>query len=712
MKIARYALYGLGGLVLVLAVALTLVAMFFDPNAHKTELQRLVLARTGRELALPGELKLKVFPWVAVDIGRATLGNAPGFGPEPMVEIEHARLGVKLLPLLHRELEIGDIRLDAPTIRLAVDAGGHDNWADLKGHAAAPAAGEAAPGTGTTALPRMSVAEVQIVNGTVVYTDRAAGSETAVHGLTLKTGAVAYGQPFDLEFSGMLQKGKAEQSEAQQGNAQQGKALDVGLQLKARVVLDPDSSRYQLASPHIGLQLRGAGLPAAGLDVDLALERIDADLKAQTLQLTGLEMHAAGAVLKGTFSGEQIVDAPSLRGTVQLADVSLREVLQKLGVELPATRDPAAFGRVGFDATLRASARALMLDDLRARLDGTTLTGHAGISDLAAKALAFDLKLDRINADHYLAAAPKGPAAAAPAAKPAASAPVAIPVELIRSLNVHGSLNVGSAVFAGIQYSNLHIGVNAAGGRLRIFPSEAQMYGGQYHGDIGLDASGAVPRVSFDEHVTGVDFAPLFHDMFDTTHVSGRGNGAIKAVATGADTAALLHTLTGTLEFHVDNGAFEGTDLWYEIRLARALLKQQPMPAHTGPARTAFTAVSATGRINNGVVANDDLIAALQYLQVKGRGTADIGAGTLDYHLDVTVLKMPEEGSDGADMKDMAGLSVPVQVTGSFGAPKVRPDLAGLLKARVQQEIDKHKDELKQQLQDKLQDKLKGLFGH
>ena len=71
MRIVRYALLGLGGVLLLLvAVALYLV-LFFDPNAHKADLQRLVLEQTGRELALPGELKLKVFPWVAIETGRA-----------------------------------------------------------------------------------------------------------------------------------------------------------------------------------------------------------------------------------------------------------------------------------------------------------------------------------------------------------------------------------------------------------------------------------------------------------------------------------------------------------------------------------------------------------------------------------------------------------------------------------------------------------------
>jgi AsmA protein len=234
------------------------------------------------------------------------------------------------------------------------------------------------------------------------------------------------------------------------------------------------------------------------------------------------------------------------------------------------------------------------------------------------------------------------------------------------------------------------------------------MYGGQYRGDITVDASGRTPRLSVDEHLSGIDFAPLLKDMMETRRMSGRGNAAIKATAVGADSAAMLRTLNGTLEFHVDNGALEGADLWYEIRRARALLKKQTIPERTGPERTPFTSLAATGTLNNGVLVNNDLHVAMQFLQVTGHGTADLPASTLDYHLDATVLKIPEENA--ADTQDIAGLKIPVLVTGSFAAPKVRPDVNALLKARVQQEIDKRKDEVKQKLQDKLQDKLKGLF--
>jgi len=689
MRALRIALFGVLGLALLLLVAAVLLLVFFDPNAHKTRLQQAVLEKTGRQLLLPGDLKLKLFPWLAIEVGRASLANAPGFGAAPMVEIERAQLGLKVMPLLHRRLEIGEVRLDSPTIRLAVGAAGHNNWADL-GTSQTPET----PASSTTSTLSTAVEKFRITDGTLQYTDKSDGTELTLRGLNLDTGRLESGKPFDLQLAFTLLQGKSLQAE---------------VQLESSTTLDLDADRYQLAAPKIALQLKGAGLPAAGLAVQLSFESIDADLKAQTLKLPGMQLRAAGAQLRGALTGIRIVDAPLFAGPIELAEISARDLLRNLGVELPTTRDAAMFSRLSFSGNLSASTAALMLSGLQLKFDDSSMTGRAGISDLATNALSFDLKLDRLNADRYLPPAPAQAGAAGggnPASGTAApAAPIAVPVELLRSLNAHGTLKVGAAVFAGVQYSNLRIGVHAAGGRLRVFPSEAQLYGGQYRGDISIDASGPMPQLSFDEHLSGIDFALLLKDMLETERMSGRGNATIKANASGADSAALLRTLTGTLEFHVDDGALEGADLWYEIRRARALLKQQSPPERTGPERTPFTSLSATGRLSNGVLANDDLHLAMRYLQVNGHGTADLPAGTLDYHLDAIVLRIPEEGA-AADAQDIVGLKVPVLVTGTFAAPRVRPDVSALLKARVQQEIDKHKDEIKQ----KLEDKLKELF--
>src|SRR5882762_1839124 len=112
MRILKVATWALAGILALLVLCIALVALFFNPNDYKAQIERLVADKTGRQFTLAGNLKLSVFPWLAVELGPATLGNAPGFGEMPMMAIEHARLGLRVWPLLHGRFEIGDVRLD------------------------------------------------------------------------------------------------------------------------------------------------------------------------------------------------------------------------------------------------------------------------------------------------------------------------------------------------------------------------------------------------------------------------------------------------------------------------------------------------------------------------------------------------------------------------------------------------------------------------
>jgi AsmA protein len=281
----------------------------------------------------------------------------------------------------------------------------------------------------------------------------------------------------------------------------------------------------------------------------------------------------------------------------------------------------------------------------------------------------------------------------------------------LRSLNARGDLRVGEATFAGIKFTKLRLGVNGRDGKVRFHPVEASMYGGSYRGDIGVDATGNVARVTLDEHVSDIDFAPLFKDFFETDRVSGKGNANIKLAGQGRTTDDIMKTLGGTVDFKVVDGALEGADLWYEIRRARALLKQQAIPERAGPARTPFTSLQGTGTMKDGVLTNNDLNVAMQYLKVTGKGIVDIPQSTLDYQLTATVLKIPREGAETANEQDLVDAQIPVKVTGALTDPKVRPDLEGYLKGQVKQKIEEEKGKLEEKVKEKLGDKLKDILG-
>ena len=72
----------------------------FDANAYKQELSGLVKQQTGRDLAFTGDIGLTLYPSLGMKLGAMSLSNAPGFGDQPMVTVQHASISVDVLSIL------------------------------------------------------------------------------------------------------------------------------------------------------------------------------------------------------------------------------------------------------------------------------------------------------------------------------------------------------------------------------------------------------------------------------------------------------------------------------------------------------------------------------------------------------------------------------------------------------------------------------------
>lgn len=727
MRALKIAGIVIGGVLALIVIVLLGVVLFVDPNDYRDDIERVVESKTGRQLTLSGDLSLSIFPWLALKAGPASLGDAPGFGDEPFVSIQEARVGVRLLPLLRGKIEVGDVRLAGARIRLITDESGRDNWADL-GEQQDPA--EPAP-AGEEPMEIPTIAGLAIEDAAVTMENAQEKTRRVVRDFNLKTGRLASGEPFDLSTDFVLDQEPALSAKVRlattvtadlennahrlakpeidititgQGYPQEG----ILVQVRANAIAaDVGKELYRLEALNVKTTWKGEGFPAAGVPVTLQAKDLNANLAAQTLELTGLDLDVAGGHLTGGLTGKEILDAPVLNGPLKLDQVSLREWAPKLGVALPVTTDAKVFEKLSFSGNVALTKSTAEVGDIVLQLDDTTAKGMLGIADFDAKALRFDLNVDRINADRYLP-----PPVEKPAQSAQKEAPTPIPVDMLRTLNARGQLQVGEAIFSGIKFTKLRLGVNARDGKVRFHPSEASMYGGKYSGDIGIDATGDVARVTLDEHISGVDFAPFFKDFFETDRVSGKGTANIKLAGAGRTTDDIVKTLDGNLDFKVADGALEGSDLWYEIRRARALLKQQAAPERpAGPARTPFTALTGTGTMNDGVLSNNDLDVSMQYLRVAGQGTVDVPNSTLDYKLLVKVMKIPREGADATQVQDLVDAEIPVKVSGALTDPKIRPDLEGYLKNELKQRVDKEKDKAEEKLKEKLNDKLKDIFG-
>src|SRR5687768_4041123 len=196
MRALKIAGIVVGSIVALIVVVLLAVVLFVDPNDYRDDIERIVESKTGRQLTLSGDLHLSVFPWLALEAGPASLGDAPGFGDEPFVSIQEARVGVRLLPLIRGKIEVGDVRLAGARVRLITDERGRNNWADL-----GEQQGETQPTpAGEEPMEVPTIAGLAIEDASVTMENRQEKTRRVVRDFNLKTGRLASGEPFDLNM--------------------------------------------------------------------------------------------------------------------------------------------------------------------------------------------------------------------------------------------------------------------------------------------------------------------------------------------------------------------------------------------------------------------------------------------------------------------------------------------------------------------------------
>jgi AsmA protein len=182
MRAAKILGIVVGVVIVLLAVALLAVHLFVNPNDYKPRIAAAVKEATGRELVLQGDIKLSVFPWIALELGPASLGNPEGFPEQPFVSFQRASVRVKLLPLLSKRLEVGRVELDGLDLKLLKNAAGKGNWEGFGGSK------ENAP---AETQPKSSGGVLAGIEGIKITNARASYQNLTVENLNLETGSFA-----------------------------------------------------------------------------------------------------------------------------------------------------------------------------------------------------------------------------------------------------------------------------------------------------------------------------------------------------------------------------------------------------------------------------------------------------------------------------------------------------------------------------------------
>ena len=448
--------YLIAAFVALLVVAAIMFALVFDPNDYKDKISAGVKDATGRDLVIDGELQLSLFPWLAIDIGKMELGNAPGFDDTPFASFESARLSVRLLPmLLRREVVVGTAALDSLRVNLQVGPDGTGNWEDF-GEAGAIDTDETTDETEAASRSAViDIASISVTDAAISYADASTGDRFELTDLNLTTGHVAAGEtvPLDGGFSFALDPA----------------GISGRVDIDVEIAFDTDAATVSINDLEIGGRVEGVAevpatiavaIPAIGLQTATQT----ADVGEISLQLMSVNLEAD--VEPFSYAGDQQPQA-----SLSIAAFSPATLMTELGIAAPETADPDALGKLRVDANASVSSAAIALSDLTLVLDDTTFTGKLRVPRDADGFYEVDLNGDSIDIARYMA-----PPSEAAASEAGGSETVEIPAELLRPLNARGNVAIAQASLGDIVFENVTVGVNSADCVLRIHPIAADFF--------------------------------------------------------------------------------------------------------------------------------------------------------------------------------------------------------------------------------------------
>lgn len=694
MKPIKYALFGLAGLVVLAVVAAAIFAATFDPNRYKEQIQSAVKDKTGRTLALQGDLKVAFFPTLGADVGKASLsehGSAQEF-----LSFDSAHASVAVMPLLRGEVVVDKVSLSGLKARIVKDKAGKFNFDDLlhpaqekPGKPAAPAE-KGEPGKEA----KLDLAGVSLDRSSISYRDLGTGKELEIGDLRLSTGRIAEQASGKLDFAATV-RGK-------------NPAIDLKVSLAGDYDVNLPAKIYHLAK--LGGSANGS-FDGQSLDAKVAAPRVDI-----TADKASGEAITADFSLKGPRRTTQAnLKIAGVQGSAKALSIpSLSAELSMSGADMPRAFKVPLSGSVQADLEKQAASA-----DLTSKFDESNIHAKLGLAKFSPPSYLFDVNVDKLNLDQYFPPKPEAKAAAqAPGGQPSGQAAAKkeedSPVDLsaIKDLNANGKIAVGALQVKGVKLSNVKAEVKAANGRLDVAPHSANLYEGAVSGALGLQASGN--RISIKENLSNVAIGPLLRDAAHQDRLEGKGNVSLDVAGTGATVNAIKKSLDGSAKVNLKDGAIKGIDIGAILQKVKSIGKKSDEGQANAREQTSFSELNASFAIKNGVAHNQDLEVKAPLLRVGGAGDIDIGNSSLNYTVKASVVATTA-GQGGKGLDQLSGLTVPVKLSGPFDAMKYQVDYGAaageLAKSKVGAKIKEKIGGEKGQVKEKVQDKLKGLLG-
>ncbi|MGR5235724.1 AsmA family protein [Vibrio alfacsensis] len=664
--------------VVILAVVLALT-IFVNPNQFKPLIVEKAQEQSGLELVIEGDISWQFFPSIGFELGRTELRNPQGFSQPNLFKVDTVGVDVSVTPLFSKKLEIGNVTLDGAEFYLETLKDGRKNL-DALVHAQTEQTAEITPEPSSESKKEgsdwtISLAGVTVSNGSLEVQDKQTGNYTKLYDISLNLSQFAFDNWTTADFG---VKGEMnEQTFTAQGKAD-----------------------FKLAKGLANYALKNINFDATYADaankIDSATIGLDAFEFDKVNNLSyALKGEAGGMKLDMKGGGELIVDKAISK--VQLNKLSLNSTFE--GDALPQSPMKVDMASdLSFDLT--KSHLSFVLENLTA--NAIALDGKADVTLGDIPKVRFTLHSPNIDLDELFSLNKQAAASDKPASG-GESGPAGPEVEpdlsALKILDVKGDITIDKFKAANAKMEAVKANFSINRGVFNLTSFSSKLYQGTITATAKVDARKSPATYSAKQSIKGIHVQPLLIDVANSDKLEGTGNIDLNVSGKSLTPTGMKKNLVGTVAINFTDGAVNGINVAQLIRENYARFKGQSLEGTDEVKKTDFSAMTATMRLNKGVVSTDNLQAQSPLLRVRGKGKANYLNETVDFTISTSVVGSLE-GQGGKNIDELKDITIPINVSGKWAEPKFKLVFDDVLKQKAQKEIDRGVEKLTDKIKD------------
>jgi AsmA protein len=317
--------------------------------------------------------------------------------------------------------------------------------------------------------------------------------------------------------------------------------------------------------------------------------------------------------------------------------------------------------------------------DFNAKIDDSKITGTMALKDFSHPAYTFNLNINRLDLDRYIAA---------DWIKLYQKDATRFDLGGIKEMNLRGTLHAGEIKMAKLEASKLAADIKIEQSTLTIAPLTARLYGGTLTGSLSVAAQGT-PQITLKQNLRGFQMNALLAATASAGKLAGKGDVVLDISAEGGSVGALRKTLNGSASLALARGSLAGIDMRTALLDGKNDLgTNSEARVHEArfSERTDFSELKVMFNIKEGSSHGNSFEMRSPLFRIAGEGDLALDSGSISYRLAATVVAALNRRSAG-ELAELKGVTVPVRVSGPWATPSIALDFAAASGAIVTKRI-------------------------